>query len=148
ERSPRARRHHARARRAWLRQLRRRDRQLQWLSRPRVVDGAPAPDRRGSSRPRAAQRREQLTPSRSARPNMLVGRGSASVPSAQEVSMRDVAAERAEIEQAIEGKTLCSAFAETVARLGDADALVGKRPGGDTRYSWNDYRARVRDVAL
>jgi hypothetical protein len=33
--------------------------------------------------------------------------------------MRDVAAERSQIDQAIEGKTLCTAFAETVARLGD-----------------------------
>ena len=63
--------------------------------------------------------------------------------------MRDLAAERRQIDERIQGKTLCSVFAETVARLGDGEALVGKSPNGETRsYSWNDYRARVRDVAL
>jgi long-chain acyl-CoA synthetase len=63
--------------------------------------------------------------------------------------MRDIAAERRDIEQAIEGKTLCSVFAETVARLGDTRALTGKNAAGETRtYSWNEYRDRVRDAAL
>jgi long-chain acyl-CoA synthetase len=63
--------------------------------------------------------------------------------------MRDVAAERSEIERAIEGKTLCSVFAETVARLGDTEALIGRSPGGESRsVSWNEYRAQVREVAL
>jgi len=63
--------------------------------------------------------------------------------------MRDIAAERAEIDRAIEGKTLCSVFAATAARLGDATALVGKARDGSARpLSWNEYRERVREVAL
>jgi long-chain acyl-CoA synthetase len=63
--------------------------------------------------------------------------------------MRDIAAERREIDEAIEGHTLCSRFAETVARLGDAEALVDKGPAGELRsLSWNQYRERVRDAAL
>ncbi len=58
--------------------------------------------------------------------------------------MRDIGAERKQIDQAIEGQTLCSVFERTVARLGDADALVyaGKK------LSWKQYREQVRDVAL
>jgi long-subunit acyl-CoA synthetase (AMP-forming) len=63
--------------------------------------------------------------------------------------MRDVAAERRDIDQAIEGKTLCGVFAETVARLGDGDALIGRAPSGELRaVSWNQYRERVREAAL
>ena len=63
--------------------------------------------------------------------------------------MRDLAAERREIERATEGQTLCSKFAATVARLGDAEALIDKGPGGERRaLSWNQYRERVRAVAL
>jgi long-chain acyl-CoA synthetase len=63
--------------------------------------------------------------------------------------MRDIAAERSEIDRAIEGQTLCSVFAATVARLGDARALVGKAPNGEPRsLSWNQFRERVREAAL
>ena len=63
--------------------------------------------------------------------------------------MRDIAAERADIERAIEGETLCSRFAATVARLGDQEALVDKEPDGTRRsLSWNQYRERVREAAL
>jgi long-chain acyl-CoA synthetase len=63
--------------------------------------------------------------------------------------MRDIAAERRDIERAIEGETLCSKFAATVARLGDREALVDKGPGGERRaISWIQYRERVRDAAL
>jgi long-chain acyl-CoA synthetase len=63
--------------------------------------------------------------------------------------MRDVAAERAEIDRAIEGKTMCSVFADTVARRGDAEAFVGKARDGTPRsYSWTQTRAHVREVAL
>jgi long-chain acyl-CoA synthetase len=63
--------------------------------------------------------------------------------------MRDIAAERRDIDRAIEGETLCSKFAATVARLGDKEALVDKGPGGERRaISWNQYRERVRDAAL
>ena len=36
---------------------------------------------------------------------------------------RDMAAERAEIEQVIAGKTLCAVFAETASRLEELNAL-------------------------
>src|SRR5262245_2858017 len=63
--------------------------------------------------------------------------------------MRDIAAERSDIDREIEGQTLCSRFAATVARLGDAEALVDKGPDGARRaLSWNQYRERVREVAL
>jgi len=63
--------------------------------------------------------------------------------------MRDAAAERTDIDRAIEGKTLCRVFADTVARRGDAEALVGKTLAGEPRsYSWNQYRDRVREAAL
>jgi long-chain acyl-CoA synthetase len=79
----------------------------------------------------------------------LVEASSLSVTLVPEAPMRDAAAERSEIDRAIEGKTLCSAFAETVARRGDAEALVGKARDGTTRsYSWNQVRDRVREVAL
>ncbi|HEU4732355.1 MAG TPA: AMP-binding protein, partial [Kofleriaceae bacterium] len=63
--------------------------------------------------------------------------------------MADVAAERADIDRAIAGRTLCSVFADMVARRGDAEAIVGKTPAGERRsYTWNQYRDRVREVAL
>jgi len=63
--------------------------------------------------------------------------------------MRDIAAERSEIDRAIEGQTLCSVFAQTAARLGDADALICKGPDGKlNKVSWTQYRERVRDAAL
>jgi len=63
--------------------------------------------------------------------------------------MRDIAAERRYIDRTIEGKTLCSVFAATVARLGDHEALIGKTASGERRaLSWNQYRDGVREVAL
>jgi long-chain acyl-CoA synthetase len=58
--------------------------------------------------------------------------------------MRDIWAERKSIETAIAGQTLCSVFDRTVARLGDADALVH----GSRKWSWREYREQTRDVAL
>ncbi|MGE5181130.1 MAG: AMP-binding protein, partial [Acidobacteriota bacterium] len=58
--------------------------------------------------------------------------------------MRDISKERAEIDRAIAGQTLCGVFEATAARRGDADALIC----GDTRLSWRGYRERVRDAAL
>ena len=63
--------------------------------------------------------------------------------------MRDISAERSDIEHAIAGKTLCSVFAETVTRRGDADAILSIGLDGRSRtYSWNEYRTQVREVAL
>ena len=58
--------------------------------------------------------------------------------------MRDIAAERREIEREIEGQTMCTVFKRTVERLGDADALVI----GEAKLSWNAYRDRVREATL
>jgi long-chain acyl-CoA synthetase len=63
--------------------------------------------------------------------------------------MRDVDAERTEIDQAIAGKTLCSVFAETCARRGDAEALISRARDGTSRsLTWREYRTQVREVAL
>src|SRR5262245_3745717 len=62
--------------------------------------------------------------------------------------MRDVAAERAEIERDIEGLTLCKVFASTVERLGSADALVVGTGTARRTWTWRMYREQVREVAL
>ncbi|HYW87279.1 MAG TPA: AMP-dependent synthetase/ligase [Chloroflexota bacterium] len=62
---------------------------------------------------------------------------------------RDVAAERAAIEAAIEGKTLLSAFAETADRLADTDALAWKDASGAwQKLTWRQYREAVAEVAV
>src|SRR5262249_32856111 len=58
--------------------------------------------------------------------------------------MRNIAAESADIDREIAGQTLCSRFAQTVARIGERDALVLR----DRKITWHEYRERVRDVAL
>ena len=60
----------------------------------------------------------------------------------------DLLAERAEIDRAVGGRTMCDAFAETASRFGDADALRWKEAGAWRALSWTEYRERVRDVAL
>lgn len=63
--------------------------------------------------------------------------------------MRDIAAERLSIDAAINGKTLCSALAETAAARPDAEALKWRDADGAWRaHTWSEYRARVRNVAL
>jgi long-chain acyl-CoA synthetase len=62
---------------------------------------------------------------------------------------RDILAERAEIDRAIEGRTLCSELAATAGRVGDHVAFRIK--AGDEGYAsltWGEFRDRVRDVAL
>ena len=61
---------------------------------------------------------------------------------------RDVAAERQAIDRAIEGKTLCSAFAETAARYADTDALRWRTSSGWQALTWSDYRDQVRELTL
>jgi len=53
-----------------------------------------------------------------------------------------------EIDSEVEGKTLCSVFAETVERLGDSPALLAREGSGWKTISWNQYREQVRGVAL
>lgn len=61
---------------------------------------------------------------------------------------RDVAAERAEIEARIAGRTLLQTFAETAERLGDSDAIKWKEDGAWRSLSWREYRQAVAEVAL
>ena len=55
---------------------------------------------------------------------------------------------RAEIDREVEGKTLCSVFAETVQQLGDAPALFSREGTAWKALSWQQYREQVRGVAL
>jgi long-subunit acyl-CoA synthetase (AMP-forming) len=62
---------------------------------------------------------------------------------------RDVLAERAEVDRAADGRTLCGALAETAERYPDLDALRWRV--GDAVYesmTWSEFRDRVRDMAL
>ena len=61
---------------------------------------------------------------------------------------RDVAAEAAAIDASIAGRTLVSAFAETVHRLGSAEALRWKEEGVWQALTWDAYRQAVAEVAL
>jgi long-chain acyl-CoA synthetase len=61
---------------------------------------------------------------------------------------RDIQAERAKIEAAIEGKTLLSVFADTVDRHADEPALNWKTADGWQSLTWAEYRQLVRQVAL
>src|SRR5215467_10568644 len=62
---------------------------------------------------------------------------------------RDIVAERAEIDQAISGRTVCSVFAERVASDSDAEALKWPDPDGSWRaMTWADYGDRVRTLTL
>ena len=60
----------------------------------------------------------------------------------------DVYAARAEIDAEVDGRTLPQAFAETVARLGDADALKWRGDGTWRALTWRDYRRVVAEVSL
>jgi len=61
----------------------------------------------------------------------------------------DLQALRGEMDRAIAGRTLCSAFAETVASRPDAPALRWKDAGGAWQtLTWRQYRERVRDMTL
>jgi long-chain acyl-CoA synthetase len=64
------------------------------------------------------------------------------------VAPRDVAAERAAIEATIAGRTLVGAFADTVERLGAAEALAWKEDGAWRALTWLEYRQAVAEVAL
>jgi len=61
---------------------------------------------------------------------------------------RDIAAERADIDRAIEGKTIPSIFAERAAELADLPALRFRQGGDWQSITWAEYRERVRDVTL
>src|SRR5579864_1096197 len=60
----------------------------------------------------------------------------------------DVIAERASIDAAVSGKTVCTMFADAVAKWGDRDALHWKNNGGWDTLTWNEYRDQVAAVTL
>lgn len=55
---------------------------------------------------------------------------------------------RADIAQAVDGRTLCDAFATTAERLADRQALKWLDSSGWQALTWSEYRQRVRDLSL
>ncbi|MGH2725915.1 MAG: AMP-binding protein, partial [Actinomycetota bacterium] len=62
---------------------------------------------------------------------------------------RDIPAEAADIDAAVEGKTLCSEFERTAREHADLDAFRW-RTGENTydSFTWSSYRERVRNATL
>src|SRR5437870_2372406 len=60
----------------------------------------------------------------------------------------DVLAERAAIDAAVSGKTVCTAFADAVAKWGEKPALRWKDAGDWRTLTWRDYREEVAVVSL
>jgi len=61
---------------------------------------------------------------------------------------RDIAAERAEIDNAVAGRTICGVFAERVASDSGQTALRWQEDGARRSLTWAEYRVRVRDLTL
>ena len=59
-----------------------------------------------------------------------------------------VIAERESIDAMVSGKTVCTVFAEAVAKWGDKDALHWKEDGEWRSLTWKGYRDEVAAVAL
>jgi long-chain acyl-CoA synthetase len=55
--------------------------------------------------------------------------------------------ERAQIDRAVDGQTVCTTFQATVAARGAAPAMMTKRGASWVATSWSEYGVRVRDVA-
>jgi long-chain acyl-CoA synthetase len=66
------------------------------------------------------------------------------------VASRDIAAERAAIDAEVAGRTFVGAFAETVDRLADTDAIRWKDvdSGAWQALTWGEYRQQVSEVAM
>lgn len=62
--------------------------------------------------------------------------------------MQDVFAERAAIDSAVSGKTVCTLFADAVAKWGDKPALRWKENGDWKTLTWDGYRDEVAAVTL
>jgi len=60
----------------------------------------------------------------------------------------DAIAERADIDKAVSGQTVCTLFADAVARWGDRDALHWKDDGAWRSLTWKGYRDEVAAVTL
>ena len=61
---------------------------------------------------------------------------------------RDTAAERAALDAAVEGKTLCDILARNASTFGDRPALSWKQRGSWSRLSWHEYREQIAQVSL
>ena len=64
------------------------------------------------------------------------------------VATRDTAAERADIDRAVEGKTICSVFAATAAEHAEAEALKWRDADGWRALTWREYRDEVERATL
>jgi long-chain acyl-CoA synthetase len=60
----------------------------------------------------------------------------------------DVIAERADIDKAVSGKTVCTLFADAVSKWGDRPALHWKEDGEWRSLTWKGYRDEVAAVTL
>ena len=60
----------------------------------------------------------------------------------------DVLAERAAIDAAVSGKTICTIFADAAGKWGDRPALRWKNNGDWSTLTWRDYRAQVAAATL
>jgi long-chain acyl-CoA synthetase len=60
----------------------------------------------------------------------------------------DVNAERASIDSAVSGQTVCTLFAEAVSKWGDRDALHWKDDGSWRSLTWRGYRDEVAAATL
>lgn len=61
---------------------------------------------------------------------------------------RDPAAERAALDAAVQGKTVCDILARNAASFGDRPALSWKEGSSWLSLSWREYREQVAQVAL
>jgi len=60
----------------------------------------------------------------------------------------DVMTQRADIDAAVSGKTVCTIFADAAKKWGDLPALRWKREGDWHSLDWNGYRAEVAAVTM
>jgi long-chain acyl-CoA synthetase len=60
----------------------------------------------------------------------------------------DVMTQRADIDAAVSGKTVCTIFADAARKWGDRPALRWKRDGEWKSLDWNGYRAEVAAVTM
>jgi long-chain acyl-CoA synthetase len=60
----------------------------------------------------------------------------------------DVMTQRADIDAAVSGKTVCTIFADAAKQWGDLPALRWKRDGEWHTLDWKDYRSEVAAVTM
>src|SRR4030081_3754570 len=69
-------------------------------------------------------------------------------PASSVFAAMNVIAQRVEIDRAVSGKTVCTLFADAVAKWGDRSALHWKQDGEWQSLSWKGYRDEVAAVTL